>query len=326
MSQPDVVTVGSLFVEVTPSTPGTSLAEGRSFTLAPAGAAGNVVFALARLGMQVHFITAVGDDDFGTQLENELTSFGVSTAGVRHALGVLTPISFCSVDQGGGKKFSFYRFPGWSSPMQTLEESDFACAAIGKVFDFSEAAIRDPVIRPLVFQAARAARAAGVPVIYAVNLRRDSWHVMDEQIMSIQRSAVALADVLVLNAEEVHYISGIHAEKGMMALQALGPRAVVMTNGGDGDVAILLGDECAVVPPQQVTVVYDIGAGDVFHAALVAELLQRDIIDMTLEKLVSAVRFAVSAAAIRVSCGPDPHQMPTRAEVEVWMQGRGLVL
>ncbi|MEI7834209.1 MAG: PfkB family carbohydrate kinase, partial [bacterium] len=273
-------------------------------------------------GVQVHFITAVGDDDFGKMLERELESFGVSTEGVRQAIGVLTPVSFCSVDHGGGKTFSFYRFPGWSSPMQTLEATDFAAATRGRIFDFSEAAIRDPVIRPLVFQAARDARAAGVPVIYAVNLRRDSWRKTDPEIMSIQREAVKLADIVVLNAEEVNYIGGAYNVEGMRKLQSLGPRAVVMTHGGEGDVLVLLDDEQAAIPPEKVTVVYDVGAGDVFHAGLVAELLQRDVNSLTLENLTAAVRFATAAAAIRVSSEPDPHNLPTREQVEEWMRGR----
>ena len=78
-----MVTVGSLFVEVTPTHPGETLATAQHYTLIAGGAAANTVFALARLGVHAYFITAVGDDEFGALATAELSAFGVETRGVR---------------------------------------------------------------------------------------------------------------------------------------------------------------------------------------------------------------------------------------------------
>ncbi|MHB9024803.1 MAG: carbohydrate kinase family protein [Armatimonadota bacterium] len=321
MQHIDLVTVGSLFMEITPTTPGEALTEAHQYTLVAGGAAANVVFALARLGVKLRFITAVGDDEFGTLATNELAAFGVDTAGVRRVAGQLTPVSFCSVDGRGGKLFRFYRFSGTCAPMEKLTAEDFAAATACRLFDFSEGSIREPSLRPLVFQAARDARAAGVPVLYALNLRMSSWIVPVEEIKAVEREAIALADILILNVEELEFITGKDVDGGLRELQALGPRAVVLTQGGEGDVVVRAGEEQATVPPFRVPVVYDVGAGDTFHAGLVATALRLgDPAKLSLEEWASAARFAAATAAIRVSTSADPHDLPSFAQVEAWLE------
>ncbi|HEX2948890.1 MAG TPA: PfkB family carbohydrate kinase [Armatimonadota bacterium] len=316
----DLVTVGSLFVEITPSTPGEQLSSAHHYTLVAGGAAANVVFALAKLGVNVNFITAVGDDDFGTFLENELISFGISTSGVRRIPQQLTPVSFCAVDLQGGKQFSFYRFPGWCSPMEKLTADDFSAVRACRLFDFSEGSIREAVLRPQVFAGAREARQHGASVLYAVNLRKRSWRLPDDEIRAIEREAITLADIIILNEEEVNFITGQAGEVGMDHIRALGPQVVVMTRGGDGDILVKANEKTAAVPPYQVPVIYDVGAGDTFSAGLVAAVLQHDIPTMSFADWVDAACFGAATAAIRVSTSADPHDLPSYNQVRAWME------
>jgi len=317
--QLDLVTVGSLFVEVTPTHPGETLDTAHQYTLVAGGAAANTVFALARLGVNAYFITAVGDDEFGTLAMHELAAFGLDTAGVRRVAGQLTPVTFCAVDLHGGKQFRFYRFPGYSSPMHELSAEDFQAVTRCRLFDFSEGSLRESSLRPLVFQAARVARAAGAAVLYAVNLRRSAWNMPDDAIRAIEQEAIALADIIVLNAEELAFISG-NAEDGIRALQQLGPSVVVVTRGGEGEMTVAVGSERAACPPYQVPVVYDVGAGDTFHAGLVAAALKHHLPAMTLTEWNEAIRFGAATAAIRVSTSADPRDLPTAEQVERWMK------
>jgi fructokinase len=315
----DLITVGSLIVEITPTQPGETLDSARQYTLVAGGAAANTAFAMARLGVGVRFITAVGDDEFGTLAARELLYFGVDVSRVRRVSGQLTPASFCSVDGLGGKQFRFYRFPGYSAPMEALRTEDFAGVDTCRLFDFSEGSIREDVLRPLVFNAAKHTRASGVPVLYALNLRRGSWGKPDAAIRTIEREAIALADIVVLNAEEVTYLTERPWQEGLATIHALGPHVVVMTRGGDGPVVVQVGKERAEVPPYRVPVVYDVGAGDTFHAGLVAAALGRNPGRLTLAEWTEAVRFGAATAAIRVSTSADPRDLPTRAYVQEWM-------
>lgn len=316
----DLITVGSLFVELTPSLPGEALTSAHQYTLVAGGAAANVVFALARLGVQVGFISAVGDDDFGTLAINELADFGVDTSLVRRAGGQLTPVAFAAIDGLGGKHFAFYRFIGNCNPLETLRKEDFSGVGSGRLFDFNEGSIRDAVLRPLVLHAARDARRAGRAVLYAVNLRLNSWHESENDIRRIEREAIALADIVVLNEEEVRYITGQCGSVGLRAIQVFGPRIVVMTRGGDGDMLLRVGEDEASIPLFHVPVIYDVGAGDTFHAGLAAAALRDHPLTMSFSGWVSAVRFAAATAALRVSTSADPHDLPTFAQVEAWME------
>ncbi|MHB9133582.1 MAG: carbohydrate kinase family protein [Armatimonadota bacterium] len=315
----DLVTVGSLFMEITPTTPGESLDRAHYYTLISGGAAANMVFALARLGARVRFITAVGDDEFGTLATGDLASFGVDTGSVRRVAGQLTPVSFCSVDRHGGKQFRFYRVPGFSSPLNELAAGDFRAVTEGRLFDFTEGSIRDKALRLLVFQAARDAHAGGVPVLYSVNLRRNSWRVPEVEVIAIEREAISLADIVVLNAEEVEFITGLTATDGLQVLQELGPKVIVMTRGGDGDMLVRVGEAETAVPVYQVPVIYDVGAGDTFHAGLVAAVLQQELSTMTIDEWAQAVHFGAATAAIRVSTSADPRDLPTFDQVTKWM-------
>lgn len=319
MTAIDLMTVGSLFIETTPTQPGETLDTATYYTLVAGGAAANTVFAMARLGVGVRFITAVGDDEFGTLATNELVDFGVDTARVRRVSGQLTPVSFCSVDKLGGKQFRFYRFPGYSAPMDALQADDFAGVEGCRMFDFSEGSIREDAVRALVFAAAKKARAAGVPVLYAVNLRRGSWGRNDAAIRAVEQEAITLADIVVLNAEEVEYITGQSWENGLSALHALGPHVIVMTRGGDGPVVVQVDADRAEIEPYRVPVVYDVGAGDTFHAGLVAASLQHDPAAMSLADWRDAVHFGAATAAIRVSTSANPRDLPTREAVCDWM-------
>ncbi|OPZ84019.1 MAG: 2-dehydro-3-deoxygluconokinase [bacterium ADurb.Bin429] len=315
----DLITVGSLIVEITPTQPGETLDTARHYTLVAGGAAANTVFAMARLEVGVRFITAVGDDEFGTLATRELVAFGVDTSRVRRVPGQLTPASFCSVDGLGGKQFRFYRFPGYSSPMEGLREDDFADVEACRLFDFSEGSIREDALRPLVFAAARRARQARVPVLYAMNFRRGAWGRPDDAIRAIERDAVALADIVVLNAEEVSFLTERPWKDGLAVMQAYGPHVVVMTRGGDGSMVVQVGNTRTEIPPYRVPVIYDVGAGDTFHAGLVAAALRGEPRRLTLDEWAVAVRFGAATAAIRVSTSADPRDLPTLGDVEAWM-------
>lgn len=322
MCKYDIVTVGSLFVEATPVIPGQSLRAAREYCMVAGGAAANFVFALAKLGADVGFITAVGGDSFGQMAMDEIAAFGVDTSCVKVAGTHLTPVTFAAVDGKGGKDFSFYRFTGVCNPSEELTADDFLPVTDCRVFDFSEGAIRTDDLRAIIFNAADAARQKGIPVIYAMNLRRSAWKMTDEQIAEIEREACRHADFIIMNREELELITGKPGYDGIGYLNEIGINSAVITNGGDGDIMMITGGETASVPPFVVPVIYDVGAGDTFHAGLAASLLNYDIHHLSVANLADCCRFAAAVAAIRVSTSADPHDLPGANAVMEWMKKR----
>lgn len=293
----DVVVIGSALVEITPAEMGQSLAQVETMVPLPSGAAANFAGVLAGLGVRAALLARVGADELGEWLVRRLGERGIATEFVAPVPDQMTPVSFAWMDQDGAKTFFFYRFPGLCDPMGALTAAEIepAQVAAGRLFDFTEATIRNEPLRSAALHAAELARAAGREVCYAMNYRPGSWRGQsEEQIIEVQRVACAHADLVLMNADEAALVTGVgDSGQAARAVAALGPRIVLITNGERGSL-VCAASTVTAVPARRVEVVYDIGAGDAFHAGFVAAHLS----GMDAPR---AARFASDAAALRIS-------------------------
>jgi sugar/nucleoside kinase (ribokinase family) len=314
----DVVTIGSCFVELASPEPGVSVGEARSLLKYTSGAATIAALGMRRLGARVGVISKVGDDELGQGLIAHLDALGIDTSHIGKVAGQLTSVSLAWADGRGAKTFYFYRFPGYCDPMTAIGEADVDDDYLSRcrVFDFAESAIRKPDERRVAFYAAERARALGKTVVYACNLRKQAWGVSDDEIIAAQREAVRRADIALMNADEARFIAGASdARAAASSLRSLGDgeatRVVIATDGAG---AIIVAEPAGVseMPAFQVPVVYDIGAGDTFHAGYVAAHLRglppRD-----------CARHAAAAAALKISTSADPDDLPTWEAVEAFV-------
>jgi len=124
----------------------------------------------------------------------------------------------------------------------------------------------------------------------------------------VKRAALARATVALMNAEEARLLTGEEdAHAAARALRALGPETVAVTDGAHPALlATAEGVETLPVVPAEV--VFDIGAGDTFHAGYLAAWTS----GMGPRE---SARFALHAAALKISRPPDPALLPTRADV-----------
>jgi len=310
-----VIVIGSAMVEITPAEMGRPLSDVETMVPLPSGSAANFAAVLASLGVKTALITRVGDDELGHWLIDRLGQRGIVTDYVLPVEGQRTPVSFAWMDRRGEKTFYFYRFPGFSDPMATLtpEQIETDQVGVARIFDFTEAAVRAEPLRSAALHGARLAREAGQQVCYALNYRPAAWRDQTpDQIIATQREACSLADIVLMNREEAELVTGLSApEQAVRDLAELGPSVVVITAGDDG-ATLLASGEIVHIPPRRVEVVYDIGAGDTFHAGILAALLA----DMPADR---AARFASDAAALRISrAANEPN--PTFDEVRAMEQ------
>jgi 5-dehydro-2-deoxygluconokinase len=313
-SQPvQVLALGSVMVEISPAAPGVPLAEVRELRALPGGASCNFAAALAKLGVGVSLATGVGADEWGQWVRARMAELDIDTSRVKAVEGQLTTVSFCWADRLGGKRFYFYRAPGYSDPIMELGLDDVVGGSLDGVrfLDLSEAAIRKPPLRDVALKAAEYAKSAGLRVCYAVNYRPASWAEPESDIRSLQRRALALADVAVMNREEALFIAGrADVEEALTDIETLGPETIAVT-GGEERTTISAAGARVLVPARKVQVLYDVGAGDVFHAGLLAGLILG-------KAPAEAARFGSDAAALWISRPNDLAELPTREEVEGW--------
>src|SRR5829696_3858515 len=306
----DVLTLGMMMGEVAPPRVGAGFGDGRGLVLFPSGSMTIFALALARLGSRVGLLSRVGDDDLGHWMRARVEDAGIHTDGVATVAGQLTPLALASVDATGNKSFSYYRFAGISDPLATLRAADVPDTALrrARVFDFGEASLRSPLMRAETLTLAQRARDLGLAVCYTPNYRVSAWSGGAVEAADVQQHALALSDVTLMNAEESALLSGSSdPDAAARGIVALGPPVVVITSGREGAIVAVNG-EITRVPAVPVDVVFDIGAGDSFHAGFLAAWHPGG-------DPLAAARFAAHAAALKIGREPLPELLPTRDEV-----------
>ncbi len=305
----DLLVMGSVMVEITPATEGQSLGEAEALVPLPSGAATNFAVAAQKLGVQVGLISRVGDDEWGQWLHARIGRLGINIDRVLAVEQQYSPVSFCWMDRHGAKTFYFYRFPGYSDPLGTLTENAIEPGLFSSVrcFDFTEAAIRREPLRSAAFKAARLAREQGCLVIYAVNYRPAPWAGREGEMLQAQRQACSLADVVVMNETEATMLTGFRDHlRAAAEVASYGPTVVAVT-GGDQGAWLWHRGQTGHVPAFEVPVLYDIGAGDAFHAGLAVALLRN-------HEGADAVRLASAVAALKISRSASTDYLPTWEE------------
>ena len=286
-------------------------------TPVPGGGPFNTAIALGRLGIPVAYLGTLSRDDYGGLLAQRLTEAGVDMSLVRLS-DAPTPLAVVH-GHDGENAYMFYLLgtsltdlPPDAVPALPEHVWGLHVGTLGLAIDPPAAAyealldreagrrtiVLDPNVRPAVF---------GDQVSYRARFER----------------LAGLADVVKLSDDDAAWIyPGLERADILEHVLSLGPRLVAITMGTDGAVAVSR-EGRARVPAVSITVVDTVGAGDVFGAALLAALVERDAIEPGAARplddslLEEAVEYAVTAAAI--TCTKRGAVPPSRAEIEGWI-------
>ncbi len=129
MTDPEVVTMGRVSVDLYPEQIGVPLADVKTFRKSLGGSATNVAVAAARLGHPSAVVTKVGDDGFGPYVRMALEGFGVDAGWVGTDPALRTPIVFCEIYPPDNFPLLFYRDPKAPDMNLTPEDLDLLLVA-----------------------------------------------------------------------------------------------------------------------------------------------------------------------------------------------------
>lgn len=269
------------------------------------GSETNVAIGLARLGIDVTWVSRLGDDTFAGLIRRTLAAEGVTVvAGTDRGrpTGLMTKESRTPSHQ-----VVTYRRAG--SPASFLSPADLP----DDLLDDADLVHVTGILPALSASAAHTtrhlvaeARRRGIPVSLDVNHRSKLWsRAAAEETL---RPLVADADVLFASVDEAElFVHGSNdLEELARGLQALGPSEVVLTRGGDG--ALAFDGTLHVADAIEVPVVDTLGAGDAFVAGYLAERLGGD-------DLPARLRTGTIAGAFACMSSSDWQGAPTRAEL-----------
>lgn len=244
--------------------------------IAGGGNASTSAVAIARLGVDVEFSGVLGDDETGDILIAQLNSEGVGTSLVERVPGAETAHSVVVVSRGSGARAIVTR----PSPTPSNIPSGFDWVHLDKA-------------------GYRALRKAG-RVASQVSL--DDGNPVPDLDLSLIDLYVPTAIVL------RERFAALNAEDGARQALLEGATTVVATDGANGSFGLTAAG-AVHADALRVTPLSTLGAGDVFHGALVAAL----VIGKELE---DALRFANVTAALSCRALDGRSGIPSRAEVE----------
>lgn len=258
--------------------------------LSTGGPAAGAALTAAALGAPTTLLSALGRHDLAAPVRHELDAAGVRLIDATADTDALPPISAVSVREGTGERSVVSRDGAaiasvHSDPADPLADVD------------ADVVLVDGHHPALALRAATYARERDVPLV----LDGGSWKpVLDELIGAV--------DLAVCSADFRAPGTGSPSEQGQ-ALLARGVRAVAVTRGGDdvlwwrarpegagtGDGA---DHDSGRVRVPRVDAVDTLGAGDVFHGAVLAALTDSS----WPERLPEVLDYAARVAAARVEC------------------------
>jgi 5-dehydro-2-deoxygluconokinase len=299
----DAYVLGRVGADLYPQQINTPLEEVRTFERFVGGFAGNVATGLARLGVRVGIISAVGDDGHGRFIRRFLEAEGVDCSALHVHPTLRTALAFCEAWPPNDFPITFYRTPTCPDWELQLEQLPEGLGETRLLYASGTGLAREPS-RSTTLAALRRCRGRA---IFDLDWREVLWEdvrAYPELVWEAAASALAVV--------------GGASEFGAAALDPRdllkrGPRFVVVKRGAEG--ATLVDERgSSDVAGVAVPVVNGLGAGDAFAAALGAALLAGAEAD-------EAVRRANAAGAIvasRLSCSTA---MPRAPEIDALLAG-----
>ena len=268
----EAVVMGRAGVDLYPMQLETPLEEVEGFHKYVGGFAANAATGLARLGVRVAIVSAVGDDGHGRFVRRFLESEGVDCRWLSVHPTLRTALAFCEAWPPDRFPITFYRTPtcpDWELEPAGLDLS--AIAAVPLAYVSGTGLAREP--SRLATMAVVEARAGGAGrTVLDLDWRAMLWDERADYAAAI-RVCARLADLVLGSDEEIAAAVGANAPERLLAL---GAEAVVQKHGPDGATVHGRGGGRDRIPPYPVDVVNGLGAGDAFAAALGWRLLRGD--------------------------------------------------
>lgn len=315
----DVVALGELLIDFTEnglSEQGNPLLEAN-----PGGAPCNVLSMLQKLGNKTAFIGKVGNDGFGHLLTKAVQEQGIDTTGLVYDNDVHTTLALVLKKENGDRDFAFYRNPGADMNLKE-EEVNESLIASSSIFHFGTLSLTDESVKKATQKAVKAAKENGLTITFDPNLREPLWKSLEEAHEQVAWG-LQQADVVKISDNEITWFTGMdNYDEGIAFLQKEYPnlKLICLSMGGDGSKAVYRDIHVAYPAFLQEATIETTGAGDTFCACMIHTVLENGIDHLDEEKLKEMLKFANAAASLVTTKKGALRVMPTKEEVETFIE------
>ncbi len=322
MEKYDVLALGELLIDFTEH--GASGQGNPVLEANPGGAPCNVLAMLKRLGKRTGFIGKVGNDMFGSQLEDALREVGIDTRGLKRDKEVHTTLAFVHTGEDGDREFSFYRNPGAD---MMLTESDLDAEMLGncRIFHFGTLSMTHERCREATRKAISIAESGGALLSFDPNLREPLWENLEDAREQIFYG-LQHCQILKISDNEIQWLTGKEDfDEGILVIQEKFHTPLILLSMGRAGSRAYQKGICVEEPAYiQENTIETTGAGDTFHACILNYILEHGWKEFEEAELKEMLRFANAAAALITTRKGALRVMPEKKEVEVLVRQRGV--
>ncbi len=234
----------------------------------------NTAVYLARLGMSVDYITALGTDPFSDEMVEAWKGEGVGTAHVARVDSKLPGLYVIRTSETGERSFYYWRENAAARMLLDLPQTDAILAALAS-YDLIylsgvTLSLYSPDGRQRLIDALGNARRGSTRVAFDTNFRVQGWPVLDTA-RQVYRDVLAVADIVLASVDDLTPLFGarMHGE----LIDRMAAREVVLKLATPGSVVRHGGVEHSVKAELVGKVVDTTAAGDSFAAAYLAARL-----------------------------------------------------
>ena len=234
----------------------------------------NTAVYLARLGVAVDYVTALGDDGWSDDMLAHWQAEGIGTGRVRCLPGRLPGLYIIQTDALGERRFLYWRDSAAARALFDGAEGKAVAAALAEYDLLYLSGITLSIFhedaRTLLSEALRAQQARGGRVVFDTNFRPRGWP--DRmRAQALYRDAFALADIVFASEEDLLPLFGDTGEAELLASRR--GRETVLKLARPCVRVMLKGLDTMVEAPPVAGVVDTTAAGDSFSAAYLAARL-----------------------------------------------------
>lgn len=305
----DVITIGEAMAMFVATETG-ELRSVEHFIKRVAGAELNVATGLARLGLNVGWVSRVGDDSFGHFVLDSLKKEGIDAAGVTLDNRFATGFQLKSkVENGTDPIVEYFRKGSAASHLSTQDFHPAYFSSARHLHLSGVAAALSASSYDLLDHAASTLKAQGKTISFDPNLRPVLWKSEAEMVEKLNHLAFQ-ANWVLPGLKEGMILTGQKTLEGIADFYLEhGVQAVVLKTGADGAwFKTASGEKSAIAAVKVDNVVDTVGAGDGFAVGVISALLE----GKTLQQAVARGN-KIGSLAIQVQ--GDSEGLPTRAQL-----------
>ncbi len=306
-TQLDVITIGEAMAMFVASETG-DLAAAERFVKRVAGAELNVATGLARLGLNVGWVSRVGNDSFGRYVLQQLAKEHIDSRGVttdeRYATGFQLK---SKAGNGTDPIVEYFRKGSAASHLSKTDlNEEYFCSARHLHLSGVAAALSESSLE-LLNHAANMMKQKGKTISFDPNLRPVLWKSEAEMVRQLNKLAFQ-ADWVLPGLSEGALLTGQKTPEAIADFYLNhGVKTVVLKTGADGAwFKTTSGEKGAVSAVKVDNVVDTVGAGDGFAVGVISALLEG-------KSLQHAVSRGNKIGSLAIQVIGDSEGLPTRA-------------